>query len=55
MRFMRIESVLQTKNRSELTKKRFSVALSGTSETVIVSILKFELKCFYYTVSHPKY
>ena len=27
MRFMQIESVLQTKNRSELAKNRFSVAL----------------------------
>ena len=29
MRFMQIESVLQTKNRSEPAKNRFSVALVG--------------------------
>ena len=29
MRFMQTESVLQTKNRSEPTKNRFSVALVG--------------------------
>ena len=31
MRFMQIESVLQTKNQSEPAKKRFSVALQSTS------------------------
>ena len=31
MRFMRTESVLQTKNRSGPAKNRFSVALSGRS------------------------
>ena len=30
MRFMQIESVLQTKNRSEPAKNRFSVALTVT-------------------------
>ena len=30
MRFMQIESVLQTKNRSEPAKNRFSVALIGS-------------------------
>ena len=30
MRFMQIESVLQTKNRSEPAKNRFSVALGST-------------------------
>ena len=30
MRFMQIESVLQTKNRSEPAKNRFSVALPTT-------------------------
>ena len=33
MRFMQIESALQTKNRSELAKNRFSVAL----DTVILA------------------
>ena len=32
MRFMQIESVLQTKNRSEPAKNRFSVALRPTPE-----------------------
>ena len=31
MRFMQIESVLQTKNRSEPAKNRFSVALVSTN------------------------
>ena len=30
MRFKQIESVLQTKNRSELAKNQFSVALTNT-------------------------
>ena len=38
MRFMQIESVLQTKNRSEPAKNRFSVALVWT----------------YHAVMHPK-
>ena len=33
MRFMQTESVLQTKNRSEPAKSRFSVALSASTET----------------------
>ena len=33
MRFMQTESVLQTKNRSEPAKNRFSVALVGTVST----------------------
>ena len=32
MRFMQIESVLQTKNRSEPAKHRFSVALHATHD-----------------------
>ena len=32
MHFMQIESVLQTKNRSELAKNRFSVALLAGNE-----------------------
>ena len=32
MRFMQIESVLQTKNWSELAKNRFSVALVRTEQ-----------------------
>ena len=36
MRFMQIESVLQTKNRSEPAKNRFSVALVATPATKTV-------------------
>ena len=35
MRFMQIESVLQTKNRSEPAKNRFSVALEGAGDLVL--------------------
>ena len=35
MRFMQIESVLQTKNRSEPAKNRFSVALFTILPTLI--------------------
>ena len=34
MHFMQIESVLQTKNRSEPAKNRFSVALVQTREQI---------------------
>ena len=36
MRFMQIESVLQTKNRSEPAKNRFSVALAKSAFTMAV-------------------
>ena len=35
MRFMQIESVLQTKNRSEPAKNRFSVALLKTQNDTL--------------------
>ena len=38
MRFMQIESVLQTKNRSEPAKIRFSVALDMKINTITVNI-----------------
>ena len=41
MRFMQIESVLQTKNRSEPAKNRFSVALvSSLGTQVLPSLFK---------------
>ena len=40
MRFMQIESVLQTKNRSEPAKNRFSVALPIVTFTVIAQSLR---------------
>ena len=40
MRFMQIESVLQTKNRSEPAKNRFSVALLPDPETVLIGLAR---------------
>ena len=39
MRFMQIESVLQTKNRSEPAKNRFSVALPPTTLIIPFCVL----------------
>ena len=39
MRFMQIESVLQTKNRSEPAKNRFSVALRPTQLPKLAMVL----------------
>ena len=48
MRFMQIESVLQTKNRSEPAKNRFSVAMIMTiSETRVVFLKPLYRSCCY--------
>ena len=58
MRFMEIESVLQTINRSEPAKNRFSVALVKT-ELLMVSFRLYilywpetELFCMFYAISN---
>ena len=45
MRFMQIESVLQTKNRSEPAKNRFSVALGMNMKTIYADSSEFPAKC----------
>ena len=49
MRFMQIESVLQTKNRSEPAKNRFSVALVVR---VIYLLTTDQQTVFYYSTIH---
>ena len=61
MRFMQIESVLQTKNRSEPAKNRFSVALAAVYfEQVMIYFHHLKLLARTYTLTiiksaHKKY